>query len=63
MSVSLDVLKSVATIKPGTKISSLGASVASLIGAPGVGGLVETIDEAADGKTYVAGTPSCLKVA
>ncbi len=52
-----------AIIKPGTKLTELGASATTVVGAPVVGGVVFSVDTAENGKSYTAGAPSCVKVA
>lgn len=56
INVPLSSMAELATIKPGVKITDLHAetTAAAVV-------LVFTVDDATGGKTYVAGTPSCVK--
>lgn len=58
MTVPLAALAQVATVKKGVKISGLHAESTQAFVV-----LVSTVDSADGGKSYVAGTPSCVKVA
>lgn len=67
ISVPLATLSSLVALKPGMKLDSLSAATTAFYGAPaalpapvGGTGLVQDVDTAKDGKTYVVGTPSCV---
>jgi hypothetical protein len=62
MNVDRGVFGSLASMKPGTKMSGLAANVFYPVEVPMVGGLLETADEAAGTKPYIAGAASCVAV-
>ena len=67
LSAPIADLSSLAAIKPGTKLTDLNANATVLVGVPdnpavGTPGVVFSADTATGGKSYIAGTPSCVKV-
>lgn len=62
ISAPLGLFAEQATIKDGTAIQNLNLLAQRYVGAPGVGGATPTADDALGGKTYTAGTPSCVVV-
>ena len=61
ISVPLSAIGAVTKIKNGTKLSAITANSTSVLGTSATGGLVATVDDAESSKSYVTGTPSCVK--
>jgi hypothetical protein len=61
MTVERGVFASLADIKPGVKLTNLLVQADTPIEVPGVGGSLQTADEASGTKSYTAGALSCVK--
>jgi hypothetical protein len=61
ISVPTSVMGEYGKVKVGTKFTALYTGAFALVGVPGVGGALQTVDEAEGSKSYVAGSLSCVK--
>jgi hypothetical protein len=61
ISVPTSVMSDFGKVKVGSKFTGLYTGALALIGVPGVGGALQTVDEAEGSKSYVAGALSCVK--
>lgn len=61
MTASRSEFSSLASVKPGSKLTNLVAEVKVPLEVPGVGGSLQPADDAAGSKSYTAGSLSCVK--